>query len=165
MRSRFERRRLAALVLLAMCVAAAACDSHQSRNGQDNGTVLLTGGGAPLATPIRGCDAAVFGSLASNWRERAVFDGPLAWPGLANYAPESPAALTCLRELRDPVQRRLHRRGSAVCTAGGFRRREERANQGHDLVRYGKRRLPLTARLVSCPAGSRTFGKRRCQQT
>jgi hypothetical protein len=71
------------LCLLAVCAFAVACDSEGSgQGGQDNGTVLLTGEGHPIDTPIRGCESAVFGTLASDWRQQATIAGPLAWPGI-----------------------------------------------------------------------------------
>jgi hypothetical protein len=78
------------ICLLSACAVASACDSTPE-SGQDNGTVLLTGEGAPLDTPVRGCESAVVGTLASNWRDTATIAGPLAWPGIAGYA-NQPAA-------------------------------------------------------------------------
>jgi hypothetical protein len=83
----------ASLCLLAGCAIASACDSGESnQGGQDNGTVLLTGEGSQLDTPIRGCEAAVFGTLASDGRQYATIAGPLAWLGVSGYATDPPAA-------------------------------------------------------------------------
>lgn len=86
------RYTFASLCLLAVCAFAVACDSEGSgQGGQDDGTVLLTGEGSQLDTPTRGCESAVFGTLASDWRQYATIAGPLAWLGISGYATDPPA--------------------------------------------------------------------------
>jgi hypothetical protein len=86
------RYALASLCVVVGSVVSSACDSGDSgQGGQDNGTVLLTGEGVPLDTPIRECDSAVFGTLAPDWREHATIAGPLAWVGISGYRSDPPA--------------------------------------------------------------------------
>jgi hypothetical protein len=86
------RYALASLCVVVGSVVSSACDSGDSgQGGQDNGTVLLTGEGVPLDTPIRECGSAVFGTLAPDWREHAAIAGPLAWLGVSGYARDSAA--------------------------------------------------------------------------
>jgi len=88
---RIVRYALASLCVFGGCAVSSACDSEDSgQGGQDNGTVLLTGEGHPIDTPIRGCESAVFGTLASNWRQYATIAGPLAWLGISGYATDPP---------------------------------------------------------------------------
>jgi hypothetical protein len=89
---RIARYALASLCVFGGCAVSSACDSGDSgQGGQDNGTVLPTGGGSQLDTPKRGCDSAVFGTLASDWRQHATIAGPLAWLGISGYAADPPA--------------------------------------------------------------------------
>ena len=68
----------------------------------------------PLDTPIRGCESAVLGTLASNWRDTAIIAGPLGWPGIVGYA-NQPAADFSVQNGRYFLQKALARR-RARCT-------------------------------------------------
>jgi hypothetical protein len=95
------RRVLLGALVASACVLAAGCKSDEPPP-------------QAVTTPIRGCEAAVFGTLSRDWRKHAVIAGPLAWLGTEGYARE-PA-----RRFRERGSRYLFQKALAIVKAGAL---------------------------------------------
>jgi hypothetical protein len=140
------------------CVVAFGCDSRESPDGQDNGTVLLTGEGTPTDTPIRGCEAAVFGTLAPNWRKYAVVAGRL--PGWAPPATRlSPRGASARATVATCFRRRLR-----LSEAGALVKLEVPEGERHRLsLAYGGAGPPDN--LYALSEGKSSWALRACDDT
>jgi hypothetical protein len=157
MGGRSIRSALAAFCLLATSAIASGCNSGESSAGQDNGTVLLTGEGAPTDTPIRECDSAVFGTLASNWREYATRAGPISWLGISGYATDPPATFA-----EREGSRYLFKKALAVVESGALVKVEIPETERDRLSLYYSASGTRPDNLYKIGEGKRTWAFRGC---
>jgi hypothetical protein len=137
---------------------ASGCDSEDSSPGQDNGTVLLTGEGAPTDTPIRECDSAVFGTLGSNWRENATRAGPLSWLGVSGYATDPPATFA------EREGHYLFKKALAVVEPGALVKVEVPENERDRLSLYYSASGTRPDNLYEIGEGKPTWAFRACEE-
>jgi hypothetical protein len=137
---------------------ASGCDSEDSSPGQDNGTVLLTGDGAPTDTPIRECDSAVFGTLGSNWRENATRAGPLSWLGVSGYATDPPATFA------EREGHYLFKKALAVVEPGALVKVEVPENERDRLSLYYSASGTRPDNLYEIGEGKPTWAFRACEE-
>jgi hypothetical protein len=145
--------------ILAAAAITSGCESGESSQGQDNGTVLLTGEGAPTDTPIRECDSAVFGTLASNWRDYATRAGTLSWLGVSGYATDRPAAFA------DRDGRYLFKKALVVVEPGALVVVEVPDNERDRLSLYYSASGTRPDNLYEIGEGKPTWAFRGCDDT